>query len=59
MIFMKIFLSIKNLFDSSGYPQDSKFFNPVSKKVIGKIIDELKGKILCEFVRIKSKIYSF
>ena len=51
MIFMKIFLSIKNLFDSSGYPQDSKFFNPVNKKVI--------GKILCEFVRIKSKIYSF
>ena len=27
-----------------GYPEDSKFFSPVKKKVIGKMKDEVKGK---------------
>ena len=57
------FYEDKNLFDFSDYPLDSmelhsKFFDAVNKKVIGKMKDELKGKIICEFVRLKSKMYS-
>ena len=48
----------ENLFDLSGYPLHSKFFDRVNKKVIGKIKDELKGKIISEFAGLKSKMYS-
>ena len=48
----------KNLFDSGDYPLDSKFFDPVNKKVIGKMKDEFKGRIISEFVRLNSKMYS-
>ena len=37
-------MKIKNLFDLSDYPQDSKFSDPVNKKVIGKMKDKVKGK---------------
>ena len=40
-----------NLFDFSDYPEDSKFFDPVNKKVIGKMKDEVKRKKTSEFVR--------
>ena len=43
----------KNLFDFSDYPQDSKFFDPVNKKVIGKMKDGFEGKIISEFVALK------
>ena len=46
------------MFDFSDYPRDSKFFDPVSKKVIGKMKDEFKGKIISEFVGLKSKMCS-
>ena len=51
------------MFDLSDYPLDSmeshsKFFDPVNKKVIGKMKDEFKGKVISEFVRLKSKMYS-
>ena len=39
-----------NLFDFSDYPEDSKFFDPVNKKVIGKMKDEVKRKKTSEFV---------
>ena len=52
------FFRDKNLFDFSDYPQDSKFFNPVNKKVIGEIKDKVKGKIISEFVALKSKMCS-
>ena len=48
----------KKLFDLGDYPQDSKFFDPANKKVIGKMKDEFKGKIISEFVGLKSKIYA-
>ena len=34
------------LFDFSDYPLNSKFFDPVNKKVIGRNKDELKEKII-------------
>ena len=39
-----------NLFDFSDYPEDSKFLDPVNKKVIGKMKDEVKRKKIGEFV---------
>ena len=52
------FYEDKDLSDFSDYPQDSKLFDPVNKKVIGKMKDEFKGKIMSEFVELKSKMYS-
>ena len=37
---------------------DSKIFDLVNKKVIGKMEDEFKGKIISEFAGLKSKMYS-
>ena len=34
----------KDLFDFSGYSKDSKFFDYVNRKVIGKMKDEFKEK---------------
>ena len=36
------------MLDFSEYPEDSKNFDPVSKKVIDKINDEMKEKIINE-----------
>ena len=44
------------MFDLSNYPKDSKFFDPDNEKVIGKMKDELKEKIISEFVGLKSKM---
>ena len=46
------------MFGFSDYPLNSKFFDPVYKKVIGKMKDEFKGKIISEFIGLKSKMYS-
>ena len=51
-MFIKIFKN-KNLFDFSDYLEDSNIFDLVNKKVIGKMKDELKGKIIGEFVGLK------
>ena len=52
------FYEDKNLFHFSDYPLDSKFFDPVNKKVIGKMKVEFKGRISSEFIGLKSKMYS-
>ena len=44
------FFKHNHLFDLSNYPKDSRFFNPVNEKVIGKMKDVPKGKINDEFV---------
>ena len=46
------------MIDFSDYPLNSKFFDPVNKKVIGKIKDEFKGRIISEFVGLKSNMHS-
>ena len=51
------FFKHKHLFDFSNYPKDSKFFDEANKKVIGKIKDESEGKIIDEFVGLKSKMH--
>ena len=50
------FLKHKHLFDFGNYREDSKFFNQTNKKVIVKRKSE--GKIIDEFVGLKSKMYS-
>ena len=45
----------KHLSDFSNYPKD---FDRTNKKFIGKMKDVTKGKIIDEFVRLKSKMYS-
>ena len=52
------FFKHKHLFYFSNYPKDSKFFDQANKKVIGKMKDESEGKIIGEFVGLKSKMYS-
>ena len=52
------FYKDKNLFDFSDYPQDLRFFDSANKNIIGKMKDEFKRKIISEFIRLKSKIYS-
>ena len=46
----KDFYGDKNLFDFSDYPLNSMFFDPDNKKVIGKMKNEFRGKIISEFV---------
>ena len=53
----KEFFKHKRLFDFSNYPKDSKFFDEINKKVIGKMKDESEGKN-SDFVVLKSKMYS-
>ena len=48
----------KGLFDFSNYPVNSKYYNPKSNAVLGNMKDEFKGKIIIEFVGLKSKMYS-
>ena len=52
------FYKDKDLFDFTDYPEDSRFFYLFIKKVIGKMKDEFKGKIISEFFALKSKMYS-
>ena len=47
------------MFDSSNYSSKSKYYDDSSKLVIGKMKDETGGIMIEEFVRLKSKIYSF
>ena len=49
----------RSLFDNSDYPKSSKFFYGENKKVIGKFKDEAAGKPILEFIRLKSKMYSY
>ena len=50
--------SDKHLFDFSNYPKDLKFHDDTNIKVIGKMKDEMCGKVVSAFVGLKSKIYS-
>ena len=52
------FFKHKHQLDFSNYRKDSKCFDPINKKVIGKMKDVSEGKIIDEFVGLKSKMYS-
>ena len=42
----------------SDYPKISQFYDSVNKKVIGKMKDEFKGKIINEFFGLQPKVFS-
>ena len=48
----------EELFDFSGYDRRSVYYDCANKKVIGKMKDEMSGKIIAEFVGLRSKMYS-
>ena len=52
------FFKDKHLFDFRNYPKNSKFFDETNKKVIDKMKGEFEGKIIDEFVGLKSKMHS-
>ena len=45
------------MFYFSDYSDNSKLFDPADKKVIGKMKNEIKEKIINEFVGLISKMY--
>ena len=53
------FYKDKDLFDNSDYPENSSYHYVKNKKVIGKFKDEAKGVPVCEFVGLRSKMYSY
>ena len=46
------------LYDFSDYPKEHDLHSTANKKVLGKMKDELSGKPICEFVGLRSKMYS-
>ena len=48
-----------HLYDFSNYPAEHSLFSPVNHRVPGKFKDELAGKLMTEFVGIRSKAYSY
>ena len=52
---------VKKQFDTSNYTEDDKRPLPrdMNKKVIGFLKDELRGKIMIEFVTLRPKTYSY
>ena len=54
----KDFWNDKDKFDNSDYPESSPYFDKTNKKVIGKFKDEAAGVPICEFVGLRSKMYS-
>jgi hypothetical protein len=48
-----------DLFDTSNYPREHKYYSVKNKKVIGKFKDEAGSKIIEEFVGLRSKLYSY
>ena len=53
------FWNDKEKFDNSDYPESSPYFDKTNKKVIGKFKDESKFIPICEFIGLRSKMYSY
>ena len=47
------------MYDTSNYKSGDVLFSSKNKKVIGKFKDELGGKVMSEFIGLRSKSYAF
>ena len=54
----KAMAQMQDEFDCSDYPEYHFLHNKKNKKVLGKFKDEMCGNITCEFVGLRSKMYS-
>ena len=52
------FYEHREYFDLSNYSKNSKYFCNDNKKVLGKMKDEYGGKVIKEFIGLRSKMYS-
>ena len=57
MNFITITLKQNIKIDYIDYPKDSKLFDPVNKKVVGKMKDKLKGKVISDIGGLMPKMY--
>ena len=48
-------VSAHKILDFSDYPKESKLFDPGNKQVIGKMKDEVKGKIINSLVIVNNE----
>lgn len=55
----KLYLHHHDLFDTSNYPKDHKYFTSTRKKVVSKLKNECRGSQISEFAGLRSKVYSF
>ena len=46
-------------FDTSCYSQDHKLYSEQNKGVVGKMKDEMSGRLITEFIALRSKCYAF
>ena len=53
------FWNDKDRFDNSDYLENSPYFDKTNKEVIGKFKDEAAGVPICEFIGLRSKMYSY
>ena len=53
------FWNDKEKFDNSDYHESSPFYDKTNKKAIGKLKDEASGVPICEFIGLRSKMYSY
>jgi hypothetical protein len=51
--------NIKDELDTSDYPKDHPLYSDENKKVVGKFKDELGGKIMTDWIALRSKAYSY
>ena len=45
-------------YDTSDYPKDHPLYSVKNKKVLGKMKDEVAGRVIAEFIGLSPKMYS-
>ena len=58
-IYKDIIEDAETIFDTSNYELDRPLSKGTNKKVFGLMKDELCGKIMKKFVRLRAKMYSY